>query len=451
MKIIIAVHHFPPHYTGGAEWVAYHMAVALQSRGHSVKVVCVENVDQGSTGAITWVDELFEGIPVRRLSFNRDSVPDPVRWEYDNLWIGQHFDRLFDEFQPDIFHLISGYLMSGRPIWVAHAHGIPTVVSLEDFWFLCPRITLLRSDGKLSALPIDPVVCARCLAGEKRRFKFLNQIVPGVMQSYWQLQKSKAQGIMARTKFLKKTLQKIDRLIIRSKFLGSTYINAGAPPEKMVFSRQGLDFPAVLPEGMNKTIDQPLRVGYLGQIAWHKGIHVLLEAVRRIPETRLEVKVYGNTERFPGYTAQLKRIIAGDQRISLAGSYSGYEEEARVLRDLDVVVVPSLWYENSPNVILESFAQRIPVIASDLGGMAELVQHEKNGLLFEVGNAEDLARQIQRLCVEPGLQPRLQAGIGPVKRVSEEIDELELVYQNLLARDKSLQNALDMQLVHREV
>ncbi len=435
MKIILAVHHFPPRYTGGAEWEAFHIAAALQSRGHAVQVVCIENVNQSTTNSLTWVDETFEGIPVRRLSFNRAAIPDPIRWEYDNVWIGQHFDHLFDESKPDIFHLISGYLMSGSPIWSAHAHGIPSVVSLEDFWFLCPRITLLRSDGKLSTLPIDPFVCASCLAGEKRRFKILNQVAPAVMERLWHLQKAKAAGIEARTKFLSDTLKKADRLIVRSQFLRSTYIEAGAPAEKMIYSRQGLDFPTRLSNEMDQPANQPLRVGYLGQIAWHKGIHVLLEAVRRIPVARLEVKVYGNAERFPEYTAQLKSLNAGDGRISLAGSYNGYEDEIRVLRDLDVVVVPSLWYENSPNVILEAFAQGVPVIASNLGGMAEMVKHGENGLLFEAASSEDLARQLQRLCVEPALLPGLKAGIGPIKSVSEEIDELEIVYQNLLAKD----------------
>jgi glycosyltransferase involved in cell wall biosynthesis len=418
------------------------MAAALLSRGHSVKVVCIENVNQSSNPSLTWVDETFDGIPVRRLSFSRAAVPDPVRSEYDNLWIGQHFDQLFNEYKPDIFHLISGYLMSGRPIWSAHAHGIPSVVSLEDFWFLCPRITMLRSDGKLSTLPIDPYVCAACLAGEKRRLKFLNQFAPAVSQSYWHLEKTKAHQIDARSKFLNETLQKVDKLVLRSQFLRSTYINGGAPSEKMVFSRQGLDFPTRLSNTTDKPANQPLRVGYLGQIAWHKGIHVLLEAVRRIPAARLEVKVYGNAERFPDYTDRLKRIIAGDERMSLAGSYNGYEDEIRVLSNLDVVVVPSLWYENSPNVILEAFAQRVPVIASNLGGMAEMVSHEENGLLFEAGNPEDLAHQLQRLCLEPGLQPGLKAGIGPIKSVSEEIDELELVYQNLLAEANVFNHSL---------
>ncbi len=443
MKILIAVHHFPPHFTGGAEWEAYHMAEVLQSRGHSVKVVCIENVNQGPASAVTWSDELFQGISVRRLSFNRALIPDPVRYEYDNPWIGQHFERLFDEYKPDIFHLISGYLMSGSPIQVAHERRIPSLVSLEDFWFLCPRITMLRSDGELSTLPIDPYVCASCLSGEKRRFKVLNQLAPALMQSYWHLQKSKAQGIEARTKFLNTTLHTVDRMIVRSNFLRSTYITAGAPAEKMIFSRQGLDFPALPPELENEPASRSLRVGYLGQVAWHKGIHVLLEAARRIPDAHLEVKVYGDAERFPSYSAQLRRIIANDERLSLAGSYKGYEEEARVLRNLDVIVVPSLWYENSPNVILEALAQRVPVIVSNLGGMAEMVHHEGNGLVFDVGSAEDLARQLQRLCVEPDLLPRLQAGIEPVKRVAEEIDELEHAYLDLLARDKAFQSVFE--------
>ncbi len=444
MKIVIAVHHFPPHFTGGAEWEAYHMAEVLQSRGHTVKVVCIENVNQGPAGAVTWIDELYQGIPVRRLSFNRALIPDPVQWEYDNPWIGEHFERLFDEFQPDIFHLISGYLMSGRPIWAAHEHRIPSLVSLEDFWFLCPRITMLRSDGELSTLPIDPYVCAQCLSGEKRRYKVLNQLAPVIMQGFWHLQKSKALGIETRTKFLNQTLHKVDRMIFRSNFLRSTYTAAGAPTEKMIFSRQGLDFPALPPETKNKRGSRPLRVGYLGQIAWHKGIHVLLDAACRIPDAYLEVKVYGNPERFPSYSAQLEHIADVDERLSLAGSYNGYEEESRVLRSLDVIVVPSLWYENSPNVILEAFTQRVPVIASNLGGMAEMVHHEGNGLVFEAGNAEDLARQLQRLCEEPGLLPRLQAGIEPVKSVSEEIDELEHTYLDLIAREKAFQSVSEL-------
>ncbi len=437
MKILIAVHHFPPRYTGGAEWETYRIAATLQARGHEVLVVYVERVDQGPKDGVTWVDDVYEGVPVRRLSFNQAFIPDPARWEYDNPWIGDHLKGLIGEFKPDIFHLISGYLISGRSLSVAHDLEIPTVVSLMDFWFLCPRISMLRGDGHLATLPINPVTCAQCLASNKRRYKILGNVVPGLMENYWRLQKSSVQSIVERQNFLQKTLSQADTIIGRSKFLCSTYKEAGIPSEKIVFSRQGLNYADLTAEKVKKSPSKVLRVGYLGQIARLKGVHVLLEAARRLPDAQMHVLVYGDTTRFPKYSAQLKQSIGNDGRLTLAGTYRGREDLTLLLRDIDIIVVPSLWYENSPNVILEAFAHRTPVIASDLGGMAELVQHGENGLLFENGNPDDLARQLQRLLVEPDLLARLQTGIGPVKSVSMEIDELEAIYQKLLAGEKS--------------
>jgi glycosyltransferase involved in cell wall biosynthesis len=91
-----------------------------------------------------------------------------------------------------------------------------------------------------------------------------------------------------------------------------------------------------------------------------------------------------------------------------------------------------VWYENSPNVILEAFAHHTPVVASDLGGMAELVRDGENGLLFAPGDADSLARQLRRLLDDPHLLSALRAGIGPVKSVAQEMDELEGVYQTVV-------------------
>jgi glycosyltransferase involved in cell wall biosynthesis len=88
-------------------------------------------------------------------------------------------------------------------------------------------------------------------------------------------------------------------------------------------------------------------------------------------------------------------------------------------------VVPSIWYENSPYSILEAFAHGLPVIATDLGGMAELVRHEESGLLFRRGDAASLAQQLARLLREPSLLGLLRSGVPPVKASSEEIDEIE--------------------------
>ena len=431
MKIVIGVHHFPPTYKGGAEWRAYRTAAALQERGHDVQVICVERIDHDLRSGLTWEDTTYDGVNVRRLSFNLEAAPDLFRWEYDNPWIGDHLRSIFRQTRPDIFHLISGYMLTGQAILSAQELNIPTVVTLTDFWFLCRRISLWRSDGTLSTMPVDPVHCARCLGEEKRRYRWLGQIAPNLMDNYWHQQQEWVDRFALRQQFLRQALNRVQAIISPSQFLRSIHVQAGIPSEKIIFSRQGRDFPDLDPTLLQKSPHTVLRLGYSGQIAPHKGIHILAEALKLLPDAPISVHIYGEAEHFPRYTDQLKRLVRGDSRLKIMGTYLR-QDVSRVFHNLDVLVVPSLWYENSPNVILEAFAHRTPVIASDLGGMAELVHHSQNGLLFRVGDAAALARQLRRLVEEPVLLAQLQAGIQPVKTVAQEIDELEAIYQRVV-------------------
>ncbi len=437
MKVIIAVHHFPPRYTGGAEWRSCRTAAALQARGHEVRVICVERIDRGPDNWVAWEDNIYDGIAVRRLSFKLAAAPDPFRWEYDNPWIGHHLGQFLDEQCPDVFHLIGGYLMSGRALRVAHQLSIPTVVTLTDFWFLCPRISMLRSNGQLCTLPINAATCARCLGEKKRRYRLLGRIAPGLMYAFWCLRTTRIRNVEARTTFLLQTLNQVDAIISPSQFLRSTFIEAGVEPERIIFSRQGRDFSELAPEMLEKTPSSDLRVGYIGQIARHKGVHVLFEAARQMPDVPLTVRAYGDTTPFPEYTAHLRQLIAGDERLELAGVYRR-QEVSQVLRELDVIVVPSLWYENSPNAILEAFAHRTPVVASNLGGMAKLVRDGENGLLFAPGDASSLAAKLRQLINNPSLLSQLQEGIRPVKSIAEEMTELQEMYRSVVGNANSI-------------
>lgn len=427
MRILLAAHHFPPHYTGGAEWRACRTASALQSRGHQVQVICVEHVDQGPNNGVAWQDDVYHSVSVRRLSFNLTAAPDPFLWEYDNPWIGRHLQGLLDELRPDILHLISGYLISGSALRVAQQMGIPTIVTLTDFWFLCRSISMLRRDGQVCALPIDEAMCARCLGEDKRRYRFPGRLAPGMMNVFWRCNKKQIRKLEARTTFLRQTLNQVNTIISPSQFLRSVFVKNGIEPERIVFSRQGYDLDGNH-AAPNKTASDKLRIGYLGQIAWHKGVHVLFEAMRQLQGAPLTVRAYGDLMRFPQYTARLRRLAAKDERLELPGVYSR-QQVSQVLRDLDVIVVPSLWYENSPNVILEALAHVTPVIASNFGGMAELIHDGENGLLFAPGNARDLARQIRRLLDDAHLLSHLRAHIGPVRTIAQEMDELEEIYR----------------------
>ena len=428
MKIVIAVHHFPPRYTSGAELRAYRTAAWLRDHGHDVHVVCVEAIDTGDGHGLTFEDRPYDGLPVRRLSFNLAAAPDPFRWAYDNPWIGEHLRGYLAQLAPDLLHLIGGYLMSGSTLRVAGDLGIGTVITLTDFWPLCPRITLLRSNGRLCTPPFDAVTCARCLGEERRRYRIPGRIAPALMDALWRMRHGQIAQIEARMAFVRETLNRADAVISPSRFLGDLFVEAGVAPGRIIFSRQGRDFPNLTPEVLKKTPAAHLRIGHLGQIAPHKGVHTLFEAVRKLPGAALEVRAYGDVGRFPDYTRHLRHIACQDSRLNLAGVYDRMEV-SRILQGLDVVVVPSVWYENSPNTILEAFAHRTPVIASNLGGMAELVRNGENGLLFKSGDADSLAQQLQRLLDDPNLLPTLRAGIGPVKSVAHEMDELEEIYR----------------------
>jgi glycosyltransferase involved in cell wall biosynthesis len=433
VKVAIGVHHFPPRYVGGAEQHAVRIASGLAAAGHEARVVCVERIDAVVDG-LDWVDDVFAGVAVRRLSFNRNAVPDPVRFEYDNAWIGEHVKNLLTTDPPDVFHLIGGYLLSGSVLRAARDLGIPSVVSLTDFWFLCPRFTMLRSDGSLASLPLDPVRCARCLGEERRRYRLPARLFPGLMQMFWRRRHGRVRALEERSGFLRRELSHVEAIISPSEFVRAVHVSAGIDPGRFICSRQGLEISSAGAAVAPPSPRAPLRIGYLGQIAWHKGVHVLLEAVRRLPDAAIAVSVYGDDTAFPAYAAQLRRLAASDTRVALGKMYRSGQELQAVLGQLDVVVVPSVWYENSPTVILEAFGHGVPVIATDLGGMAELVRDGEDGLLFPRGDVDALARQLQRLIDDPALLRALRAGVKPVRSWSDELRELLDIYDTIRRR-----------------
>ena len=183
----------------------------------------------------------------------------------------------------------------------------------------------------------------------------------------------------------------------------------------------------------NKKPIGPLRLGYIGQIAPHKGVDVLLRAFKRYSKhhPRSVLKIYGDLSRVPNYVQRLKRLVEERKTVEFCGSFAN-ERVYEILRDIDVLVVPSLWYENCPNVILEAFASGTPVIASNLGGMTELVENGVNGFLFRRGDDKDLYRQLRKLNDEPELLESLSRGLRSVKTEDQEMEEIVELSKQLI-------------------
>lgn len=422
MRVLVGVHHLPPNHFGGAEREALVSARGLQQRGHDVRLVCVEHIDRGPVDGVRWVDDSYEGLAVRRLEMDLLNAPQRDRLEYDNRWIGEHVEQMLRDDRADVFLLKGGYLLSGSVLQAARRAGVPSIVRLTDFWFLCRRITMLRSDGSLSRPPIDPAVCARCLGEESRRYRWPGSVAPLAMRAYWRLRRAPRERLRARLEFLRRQLEGAAAILSPSQFLANVYADAGIDPGKLHFTRQGVDVPAALPRW---TRADRLRLGYLGQMTPIKGVDVLLRALRRLPSARLSLDLYGSMGHSPRYAHDLSALAQGDERIAFRGRYQDHGGLTAVLADLDAIVVPSIWWENCPTVILEAYAHGVPVIASDLGGMAELVRHDESGLLFRPGDPVDLATQIARLAADPSLLEVLRAGVPPVKTTDEMIDEIE--------------------------
>jgi glycosyltransferase involved in cell wall biosynthesis len=436
MRILIAVHHFPPRYIGGAEWESYRLARALQERGHTVQVVCVERIDAGPADGVAWTDDCYDGIAVRRLSFDLRAAPDRWRWEYDNPWIGEHVRELMATFRPQLFNLIGGYLMSASVLRVARESGIPVAVRPTDFWFLCPRITMLRSDGSLSTLPIDAATCARCLGEESRRYRILGRLAPQLMSALWRQRRQAVERVETRLAVLREALQGATVVVSPSHFMTDMIVAGGLDPRRIRLVEKGLPSQTVSTRSNSATAGRaptPLQIGYIGQIIPIKGVDVLLRAVRQLPGVALTLRVYGDPTRAPAYANDLRQLSSDDRRVAFPGPLDRREVN-EVLQALDVLVVPSIWHENAPTVILEAFSNRVPVLASDVGGMTELVHHERNGLVFSRGDPTSLAQQLRRLVDEPHLLDTLRSGIAPVGSHTEEIDQMERIFLEMVAR-----------------
>lgn len=435
MRVLIAVHHYPPTYSSGAERRAERTARGLAERGHEVRVLCVESIAP-ERRCVTWEDSVQDGIPVRRLTLGVHGANHAFQTSYDNPGICRALAELIADWQPSLLHLFSGYLISASAVRVAVERAIPVVVSLTDYWWLCHRITLLRTDGTRCDGP-SADGCARCHAEQWRRFRLPARVWPAAARAFWELSGRHAwlgdrvglPAQRARADVLLRTLRKADVLIAPSQYLADVYIRHGIDPARVRVWRQGV----AVDRCPLRTASTVLRVGYIGQIKPHKGVHLLLEAWSQLRgDHPRHLSLYGAATGEPAYGRMLQEQLARLDDATWTGAFHGAEVWS-VLANLDILVVPSIWVENSPNSILEAQAMGVPVIGSNLGGVAELIQHGRNGLLFEPGDAAGLAAQLQRLLDQPGLVDQLRRSMLPFRTLDDEIDQIDALYHTLVA------------------
>lgn len=445
MKVALITYHFPPQYNAGGEKYMYQLAKYLLAHGHVVEVVTIESTTE-KTLEPRCTSEIYQQIPVNRLFLNLKDAPNLFELTYRNPYLGKWIREYLQRTRPELVHYNSGYLLGGTVIEAANELKIPSVLTLHEYWFLCPNFTLFRPDGQNCEDLCPPSRCAWVQLRDKRRYR-----VPERLSGYKlgkaveQLSRSKAflrasgfqcnvNQIEDRRQYLKRVFDKVDVLLSPSQFLIQKFQDFGFDASRIKFQPLGLEMnPSLKSETSHIQPRKEFHIGYMGQFAYHKGIHDLIRAFQKLKKApgACKLLLYGKYAPESPYGRRLQALSENSDEIIFQGAYDN-SMVAQVLDEIDVLVVPSIWYENRPYVILEAQAMGKPVIASRIGGMVELIEDDKNGLLFETGNVDDLARQLQRLIDSPMLLSRLQAGIEPVYSQEDEMTSIMATYQSLI-------------------
>lgn len=444
MRILFVSNFYPPQSLGGVQLYTHGLATQFQQRGHQVQVFCVGDWDIGEANCNGTTNSIHEGIAVRRLHLNWCESPDPFRYLYDNPVAAAEMERLLTEFQPDVVHVTSCANLSASVILTAQQKRIPVILTLADYWFICPRFTLQHGAGHICNAAVTPWECTRCLAWNAKVYRWPSKVMPQpVVQKLlswvgkrpgWRRQKGLI-GLIGdmeeRRHILQSAFASVDVVLAISQYLKDVFVASGQlPGHKIRVHEWGL--PA-----MDMTLDErvepnsPLRFAYFGRLAANKGVHILIEAFQQLSGDA-ELHIYGDTSsQQDGYRQQLKQLAHNNPQIVFHGSYQR-NDMAQLLRQTDVVVVPSLWPETYNLVAREALMAGVPVVASNIGALSEAVEHGKSGLLFETGNKQKLATVLQQLINDSKLRICLASHERRLKTVTQECGELISIYESLV-------------------
>lgn len=345
---ILQLHNYYQQ-AGGEDVVVAAEQDLLQSHGHEVRLVSLSNADIGN---LKQKINIFLHIAWSQESYN--SVT-----------------RVIAEFNPDVVHVHNFFpLLTPSVFFACSAAGIPVVQTLHNFRLICPGAFLLR-DGR---------ICEDCIAGSPYNSVFHRCYRKSLL------------GTLAVARMIKyhhdcgTWINKVDRFIALTDFVKNKFVQAGFPEQKIVVKPNFVQYPT-------KTENIAERNGalYVGRLSDEKGIQTMLRAWRSLD---VPLRIVGEGPLFDLVSnSSIKKITCLGRKLS--------SEVFEVMGKAAFLLMPSEWYETFGLVIIEAFACGLPVIASRLGSMAEIIQDGETGLLFRPGDAVDMACKVKWAAAHP--------------------------------------------------
>ncbi len=441
MKIIHLPYTYFPDPSGGTEVYVHTLAKALQQCGVESLVVAPGS----EAGAYE-----YEGVRIRRLAVSDAHTDLRVIYGAGDTEVAQQFEALLDEVMPDVVHLhaFTGAI-SLQLVNAARQRGRAVVYTYHTPTGSCARGTLLHwgraiCDGRLQVRR-----CSACTLhglGLNRPSSWALGILPSLVRQ-WAANNGRQGRVwtalrMSELIALQHTVVRglwasVDRIIVLCDWAQALLQNNGVAPGKITLCRHGLTLPesdhfAPRPDPASH---RPLRLVFLGRLDRAKGIDLVVRALSALPEAPLTLDIYGI---LPGgaktaWHTLLLEWARSDQRLHVHDPLPPTEVVPR-LRDYDALVVPSRGLETGPRVVLEAFAAGLPVLGSDLGGIAEQVQHNVTGWLVPVDSVGGWVNVLQLIAAHPELLSQWRTAIQLPRTMADVADEMIRVYQETLDR-----------------
>lgn len=429
MHILKIIHGYPPNYNAGSEVYSQSICNEL-SKTHRVSVFTREENPYAPCFSIR--EEIISENLVLYFVNNPQGKDG-----YRHKKMDANFAALVKQLNPDLAHIGHINHLSTGLIDELNLLKIPIVYTLHDFWLMCPRGQFLtRGIGQPDNFQLcdkqEDKKCATACYKVYFSGRAENENAEIANWSSW------VHNRMSETKAV---IDKVDLFIAPSQYLRNRFIDEFGVPENKIryldygFPTEYLTPTQKSPEKRNFTF------GYIGTHIPAKGINQLIEAFKTI-DAPATLRIYGREN---GQSTAALKLLAQDSKnpIEFVGGYINHNLADDVFSKVDCIVVPSIWGENSPLVIHEAQACKVPVITANFGGMREYVQHHVNGLLFEHRNAIDLACQLNYAVSNPekmeqfGQRGYLYSPDGSVPNIKDHCATLESIYQNFMQKNQN--------------
>jgi glycosyltransferase involved in cell wall biosynthesis len=412
MKILQINKFFYPK--GGSEIYMFLLSDLLRQAGHEVIEFSMQDPKNLAlpTGR---QDSKFSQYFIKQIDFNkREGIFKDLAKAFHLLYSTEaknKLEALIQKEKPDIAHLHNfNFQLTPSILRVLKKYKIPVIWTLHDYKVICPNYRLFTQNQ----------ICERC-----KIHKYYNCFTHKCLKNSWSMS-FLAMLEMYLHKLVLQSYSAVSIYLSPSKFLAHKVLDWKLPKNKVRQVYHGLDLAQFKPSG---ALGEGLV--YIGRLVEEKGILTLLEAIKQLPDINLKIVGSGPQDQ------EIERIIEsyGLNNVQLIGHKSGQELQA-LIKQARLVVAPSIWYENSPLSILESFALGKPVIGSDLGGIPELVIDGQNGFLFKPGSVDDLIQKIKNVYYKDELISQMgkncRAWVEKNCNSQKHLEEILKIYQEIL-------------------